>query len=91
MDQELLTVLMSDVNMEMNVDLTNGLTDTDINRAEEFIYAAYNNLKYDILNNKIFSDLKVELRRLFQVEVKTFLNEDREHVKDDCYSVISNL
>ena len=47
-------------------------------------------MKYDILKNKIFSDLKVELRRLLQVEVKAFLNEDRgEQVKDD--SVISNL
>ena len=45
----------------MNVYLTNGLTDTDINRAEEFIDAAYDNLKYDIIKNKIFSDLKVEL------------------------------
>ena len=62
-------------------------------RTEEFIDAAYDNLKYDVLKNKIFSDLKVELRRLLQVEVKAFLNENRgEQVKDDCYiSVISNL
>ena len=87
MDEALLSVLTSDVNMEMNIDLTNGLNgtdiNTDINRTEEFIDAAYDNLKYDVLKNKIFSDLKVELRRLLQVEVKAFLNEDRsEQVKD---------
>ena len=97
MDEALLSVLTSDVNMEMNIDLTNGLNgtdiNTDINRTEQFIDAAYDNLKYDVLKNKIFSDLKVELRQLLQVEVKAFLNEDRgEQVKDDCYiSVISNL
>ena len=66
MDEALLSVLTSDVNMEMNIDLTNGLNgtdiNTDINRTEEFIDAAYDNLKYDVLKNKIFSDLKVELR-----------------------------
>ena len=68
-----------------NIDLTNGLNgtdiNTDINRTEEFIDAAYDNLKYDVLKNKIFNDLKVELRQLLQVEVKAFLNEDRGELK----------
>ena len=47
--------------MDMDIELANG---SDINKTEEFIDAAYKELGYNISKNKMFNDLKVELKHL---------------------------